>query len=187
MLSPLGRALPGRHVARLGQDEWVARYFAAALRAKEFPIGDAGPAKTRALEIGRSLIEQEINRHRTRLANTRAARAGARALIEIFFALTLLVALGELAFVVGVAVQALKPSGLFDAFLVTGAGAVGALWAHCKLSRLARQSALMLRKLEAARENLEALEVASARPLGSLALGRSLSDTMMAIISEAAG
>jgi hypothetical protein len=178
VLSPLGRALPRRHVAPLDElpshGEWVAWYFSAALRAKEFPSGDAGSAKTRALEIGRSLIEQERNYHRARLANMRAARGKARALTEIFFAFAVLAALGELLLVVGVVGPSFTPGGLFGAFLLAGAGALGGLFARSSLSRLARQSAFMLRVLDVARENLEAIAAASARPLGSLALGRAL-------------
>ena len=54
MLSPLGRALPRRHVAPLdellSQGQWVAWYFSAALRAKTVPSATLARRKRKRLK-----------------------------------------------------------------------------------------------------------------------------------------
>ena len=131
-------------------------------------------------------MKEKINDHRARLARLGAGRAKVRVLTQVFLALTVLATLGELLVIVGVVGPSFAPGGLFGAFLLAGAGALGGLCAKSSLSRLARQSVFMLSKLEAARGELEAIGAASVRPLGSVALGRALSEAMMAMLSEVA-
>ena len=130
------------------------------------------------------MIEEKTNDHRARLAKMRAASSKAWALTEILFALAVLAALGELLLLVGVGGPSFTPGGLFGGFLAAGTGALGGLCAHSLLSRFAQQSAFMLRVLDLARENLEATEAASARPLGSQELGRALSEATATMLSE---
>jgi hypothetical protein len=196
-LCAIGRALPGADVLRLTFDSadaelapregWVAWYFMAAMRAAEFPRGDMADAKRRALDIGRSLLADQIHYHERRLASAQGAGARFGLLSELFFGLTLLVALVKLVGAIDRSGDALQVGGLLGALLSAGAGACVGIRAYAEFSLLSRQSAYMLRVLRLASAELDAAALAIDQPLASRTLGHTLHATISAMMQDITG
>jgi hypothetical protein len=174
-LCAIGRTLPGADILRLTYDTeaeeaslapregWVAWYFMAALRAGDFPQGDMASAKPRALTIGSSLVAEQIAYHESRLARARDAGERIGLLSEVFFWLTLLVAL-------------LKFLGALDKFghVLEWGSLSGAL-----LSAAAGERLYWLRKSLCCSANSHLKTVALSRMSASSQIARRLSPSAM--------
>ena len=196
-LAALGRSLPGSDVSQLASDAddggsaprdvWVAWYFLAALRAAPFPIGGMDEAKRRALEVGRSLIDEQCRYHEAR--KDRSERAGDRIKVgsELFFGATIGFAIAK-AFAVYFQLDfTLQTLVMIGAFLSAGAGALVGIRAYSEFSLLARQSAHMLHALKIARRDFEAAGIAIDRPLSSKQLGQVLYLTAAVMMQDITG
>jgi xanthosine utilization system XapX-like protein len=195
-LAVVGRALPGSDVSDLTsesedpsppRDLWVAWYFLAALRAAPFAVGAMAEAKARALAVGQSLIAEQRDYHRNR--KDRAVRAGKwiQSGSEYFF-------IG--AGVIGVAKVVTGYYGLGEtvhvmvaigAILSAGAGALVGIRTYAEFALLARQSAHMLRSLDASEKELQAAELLIAKPLSSRQLSQALGVMTSEMMEDIAG
>jgi len=196
-LSGLGRALPGRAVARLAFDvdkeeaapheTWVAFAYMALLRGAPFPEGEMRAAKRRAVEVGRSLIAEQIGYHEKRLDSTqRAERWLTRVASAAFFAV-LVFAVVKLAILVGGSTDYAKQLQFLGALLSAAAGALVGVRAYAEFSLLSRQSSFMTRVLKAAGGELEAAARIVDDPLSSAPLTRALSDVTAAMLQDITG
>ncbi|MGO8738808.1 hypothetical protein [Rhodoblastus sp.] len=201
MLANLGRALPNVDVASLAaessesddprrppREAWVAWYFAAAMRGAPPLVGSFATLKPHALACARALIAAQRDYHEQRGDRNRRTDRGLERLGELFFVLSLLIVVGQLA-IVGLD---LKPEAYRIGLLSAAVGAVAstsaafvAIRAYAEFPLVARQSAHMLRILDQAEERLDDFVVAE--PLAGRELGRVLVALAMAMMQDVAG
>lgn len=196
-LCAVGRSLSGADVLRLTFDSadpklapreaWVAWYFTAAMRAADFPEGTMATAKRRAAAIGQSLLAEQIAYHETRLERMHGAGQRIGWLSEIFFGLTLLIAIAKFFGAVGSLGPFVHWAALAGAFLSAFAGACLGIRAYAEFSMLARQSAYMVRVLHQAKADLDATALALDEPLSSVQLGATLHATTAAMMQDITG
>jgi hypothetical protein len=196
-LCVIGRALPGADVLRLTFDSaepdlapreaWVTWYFMAAMRAASFPQGEMSAAKRRAVEIGRSLLAEQIAYHKSRLERMSGAGRRIGQFSEWFFGFTLLIAFVKLLSVLGGLDRVVHWGGLAGAFLSAFAGACVGIRAYAEFSMLERQSAYMIRVLRQAETDLEAASLAVDQPLSSVQIGDTLHATTAAMMQDITG
>jgi hypothetical protein len=195
-LAAIGRALPGSDVTDLTSDSedpspprnlWIAWYFLAALRAAPFPVGAMADAKKRALAVGQSLIREQRDYHRER--KDRATRAGRwiQSGSEYFFIGTGAIGIAKMIagyYGLGAAVHVMVPIG---SILSAGAGALVGIRSYAEFALLTRQSAHMLRSLDASEKELQAAALLIDRPLSSRQLSQALRLTTSEMMEDIAG
>jgi hypothetical protein len=197
LLCGVGGALSGPDLVRLTFDSeesalapreaWVTWYFRAAMRAASFPKGEMAAAKRRAVEMGRALLSEQIVYHKSRLGRMRRAGRRIGMLSELFFGLTLIIALAKFLGVLAEYDPIVHWGGLAGAFLSAFAGACVGIRAYAEFSMLERQSAYMIRLLQQANTDFEAAAQNVDKPLSSVRLGGALRATTAAMMQDITG